>query len=238
MNFHVSYYIIPMEEFDEFLPLTRIRGSAKIREYEYEKKGVIDQLHFDYSPFPVDPDLIDSLGSVLRKVIDSQKEIFPEYKVIPKVLRIKNQISLFPNYKSIEKKVNPKGILPSLAIDGQDVYLYNYGINYIDSNNVIRVNEFFKRTNLEDRNAFISILDKANSKYAFTEKTKSIEEKLKQGKTIEDEIWNLNDQEWFRFSSFQAVINYYHGELLRVINFYKKCQEHRGAWILKWVSEK
>ncbi|MFK7771939.1 MAG: hypothetical protein AB8F94_07360 [Saprospiraceae bacterium] len=238
MNFYISYYIIPREEFDEFLPLTRIRGSAKIRKYEFEKKGVIDQLHFDYSPFPVDPDLIDTLGSVLRKVIDSEKDLFPKYKVIPKVLLIKSQISLFPNYKFIEKKVDSKGTLPSLSIDGQDDYLYNYGVNYIDSNNVLRVNEFFKRTNLEDRNTFISILKKANSKYAFTEKTKSIEERLKQRKNIEDEIWSLNDQEWFRFSCFQTITNYYHGELIRVINFYKKCQEHQGAWIFKWVSEK
>ena len=237
MNFYVSYYIIPSGEFEEFLPLTKIRGSAKIREYEYEKKGVIDQLHFDYSPFLVDPDLIDDLSSVLKKVIDSQKDLFPKYTVIPKVSPIKNQISLFPNYKSIEKKVDPKGILPSLAIDGQDDYLFNYGINYIDSNNVIRVNEFFKQTNLEDRNIFISILESANSKYSFTEKTKSIEKRLKAKQTIEDEIWSLSDQEWFRFSCFQAIINYYHGELIRVINFYKKCREHEGAWILKWVSE-
>lgn len=238
MNFYTSYYIIPMEEFDEFLPLTRIRGRAKIRDYKFEKKGVIDQLHFDYPPFPVDPDLIDSLGSILKKVIDSQKDLFPKYKVIPKALVIKNQISLFPNYKPIEKKIDPKGILPSLSIEGQDDFLYNYGINYIDSNNIIRVNEFFKRTNLKDRNTFISILERSDSKYAFSERTKVFAKKLKQGKSIEDEIWSLNEQEWFRYSCFQSIINYYHGELLRIINFYEKCQKNRGAWILIWVSER
>ncbi len=238
MNFYVSYYILPQEQFSDFLPLTRIRGSAKIREFGYEEAGVISELHFDYSPFPVDPDLVDELSFIVKQVLDSQKDLFPEYKVFPKVPPIKNQFSLFPNYKSIKPKVDPKGILPSISINGQDEELYSYGVNYIDSNNVIRINEFFKRTNLEDRNAFISILEMANSKYSFSEKTKSIEDKLNLGGDIENEIWNLSEQEWFRFSCFQSIINYYHGELLRVINFYKKCQEHQGAWIFKWVSEK
>ena len=238
MNFYVSYHIMPSEEFEEFLPLTRIRGSAKIREFNHEDKGVISDLYFDYSPFPIDPDLIDYLGFVLKVVLDFQKDSFPEYRIIPKILPIKNQISLFPNYKSIVRKVDPQGILPSISIEGQDDYMHNFGINYIDSNNVVRINEFFKQTNLENRNVFISILEKANSKYAFTEKTKSIGEQLKQGENIENEIWSLNDQEWYRYTCFQSIINYYHGELLRVINFYKKCQEHQGAWILKWVSEK
>ena len=43
MNFYVSYYIIPQEQFEGFLPLTRIRGSAKIRDFGNEKTGVISQ---------------------------------------------------------------------------------------------------------------------------------------------------------------------------------------------------
>lgn len=103
---------------------------------------------------------------------------------------------------------------------------------------MIRINEFFKQINLEDRNDFISILEYANSKYSFSEKTKLIEQKLNAEENIENEIWSINDQEWFRFSCFHSIINYYHGELLRVINFYKECQAHKGAWILKWTSEK
>lgn len=95
MNFYVSYYILPENQFNEFLPLTRIRGSAKIREFGNEKSDVISELHFDYSPFSVDPELIDDLGTILKQVLDSQKNLFPKYKVIPKVSSIKKQISLF-----------------------------------------------------------------------------------------------------------------------------------------------
>lgn len=223
--YRTTFTRLPDKHFPEFKEIVKAKNiDSNLYRFEEKVQSELSaqfnyyyrrQVQFENEQYYINYGLcLEWLPSIFNEVFDNDEE-----KKIGKSTSL--QFSLFPNLPILDSFRDGFEII----IRGQNKSIHSYsGFNYLTYENILRINDYLEGSKVFKKDYIIPRLKEINKSKYWGKKEKS--------KSIEEQIWYINDREWREFKYDNRNLPKIFDELISLKNFYNECSKFKNCWVL------